>query len=222
MHGANGPEPSRTPSASDLLLAREALHRCDEHLLRAGRLALRSGQFYQGTAHLILAAEELATAVGYYRASTHGGSVARPPIAPPVAASPSALLRHVPEVTDLSQVVREAAFLELELDEQERGEIARREFAADPTGWSSSRGRHAVTLQTAFEQWVTIAPTAGGMAVSLGRETGPPGDEQSFYRLWASVHALAKGFRVALRRATRGSPTPASDGFTVDWLSPPK
>jgi hypothetical protein len=224
MRGAKEPSPQHPVSSSDLLLAQESLRRCDEHLLKAGKLALRSGQFYQGTAHLILAAEELATAVGYYRAATRVGPDRLPHAAPStVAASPSTLLRHVPEVTDLSEVVREAAFLELQIDEQERGETARREFAADPIAWSTHRGRHAATLQTAFEQWVALAPTAGGIALPLGHSAGMPGDEQSFYQLWGSVHALAKGFRETLKRATRHQPIAhADDGFTVDWLSPPK
>lgn len=217
------PTAPQSPGYSDLLQAQEALRRCDEHLLKAGKLALRSGQFYQGTAHLILAAEELAAAVSYYRAAARAAPQGPTRTPTTVNASPSALLRHVPEVTDLSEVVREAAFLELQLDEQERGEAARREFAADPIAWSSARGRHAATIQTAFEQWVALAPTAGGIAVPLGRGAGMPGDEQSFYQLWGSVHALAKGFRETLKRATTQPPgSNPDDGFTVDWLSPPK
>jgi hypothetical protein len=220
MREANGPDRHPTPNASSLLQSQEALRRCDEHLLKAGKLALKNGQFYQGTAHLILAAEELAAAVAYYRSSGRRTGDSRPRSAPSLSAAPASLLRHVPEVTDLGEVVREAAFLELAIDEQERGEIARREFAADPVAWSESRGRHAATIQTAFEQWMTLAPTAGGMAAPLHLNAGLPGDEQAFYQLWGSVHVLAKGFRTTLRRAGTQRPT-TGDGFTVDWLSPP-
>jgi hypothetical protein len=85
--------------------ARDALRRCDEHLVTAGKLAIESGAYREGTQELVLAARELAAGVSLYRSGAAG------PARPSTAPMPFGLY----------DVAREAAFIELAADEKRRG-----------------------------------------------------------------------------------------------------
>jgi len=191
--------------------AAEAVRRCDEHLVAAGKLAIESGEYRQGTAHLILAAQALARGVSALRS----GGVAPAPGAPASITLEDLLDRPV-EPDGLHRVAREAAYLELTADEARRGEVARREFARDPVRWSASHGKYARALAVAFRQWDAVA-------ISGGRATATPsagGDAATFSDLWLAVNGLSRELKATLRLGSSpGSPPTAP--VTVDWLSPP-
>jgi len=201
--------PRSTPTASApptrMTQAREAVKRCDEHLVAAGKLAIQSGQYREGTQELLVAVRELAAGVSVYRA----GAVAtpRPSGAPP---SPPAY-----------DVAREAAFIELAADERRRGEAARREFALDPVRWGKAHGRYARTLALTLPNLEHDPSIARSSARATPAPRDPRTDEATFSEMWTAVDALSRQFKEAVLERKKGTPSPAQARVSVDWLSRP-
>ena len=195
---------SSTPATpSRLSQARSALRRCDEHLVTAGKLAIESGQYREGTQELVRAARELATGVSYFRS---GAS--------------STLPLYGTGAQGSYDVAREAAFIELAADERRRGEAARREFALDPIRWSKVHGRYARTLVTMLsgEDSEPDYSVSGARALPTPADTS---DEATFSQMWIAVDALSRQFKEAILDRKKGSPGPETSRVSVDWLSRP-
>jgi hypothetical protein len=195
---------SSSPAApSRMSQARDALRRCDEHLVTAGKLAIESGQYREGTQELVRAARELATGVSYVRS---GGATSLP--------------SYGTGSRGFYDVAREAAFIELAADERRRGEAARREFANDPIRWSKVHGRYARTL-------VTMLPSEESepdFSVSSARAmpaAGESSDEAMFSQMWIAVDALSRQFKESILDRKKGAPGPEMSRVSVDWLSRP-
>lgn len=197
--------PSAASQPSRLTQARDALRRCDEHLVAAGKLAIETGAYREGTNELVLAARELAAGVSLYRSGA--ASTARAPSAP------------MPY--GLYDVAREAAFIELAADERRRGETARREFAVDPIRWSQVHGRYARTLALMLPGEESEGSFAVSSARALPAAPAESSDEAKFSQMWIAVDALSRQFKEAILERKKGSSQSAPAKVTVDWLSPP-